>query len=449
MSVSNPAAKSSGSLSKSAFFTFIYKVALSVITFGNSVLAARYLGKADRVEFQNAGTIATTGQTFVGGFTNYYAYKLPRDPEDAEAIANMGNLAVFSLSLLFWAVVLLTLLLPIPGLHIPRMWKYALLCMPFNFLFGYGTRLLQGRNAISWLNRANVMQPVVLFIILLPLFLTSRSWAEPMRVTATYASWLVSFAITVAATLLLAYHFLGGRGALKWKFVRRHWRGTIGYGGWFSLSNLVNYVNYRIDLWLVLAFIPPGVASDYGIAVTASEVLLNISGSVASVVFTRVTGGERSDAIRLTETSARQTLVSCGIITVLMYAVFPWLIVLAYGQKYHGSVLPFCILLPGVIFKATSNILIQYATNTLGSPRTAIWMNGLSAVVNGLLCILLLPTLHLLGGALASSGSYVISYMVYVYWFGRQTGRPTRELWPLRASDYTPYLRLVGQILRR
>lgn len=449
MSTVSPAASSSGSLSKSAFFTFVYKAALSVMTFGNSVIAARYLGKVDRVEFQFSTTIAGVGQTFVGGFTGYYAYQLPRDPADAEAIANMGNLAMFALSLVVWALTLLAIFLPIPWLHIPRSWKWAMLCMPFMFLFNYGTKILQGQNAIKWLNRANIMQPVFLFVILLPLLFAGRGLPESLRVTAIYTSWVVSFGITVIATLLIAYHFIHTRGAWKWKFVKRHWRGTIGYGGWFALSNLVNIVNYRIDSWLVFIFILKSVASDYWIAVTASEVLLNISGSVASVVFTRVTGGERSDAVRLTELSARQTLVSCGIITVAMYAVFPWLISFAYGARYNGAILPFCILLPGVIFRASGNILIQYATNTLGSPKTSIWMNGISAFINGVLCLILLPFLHMLGAAVASSGSYLLSYLVYIAWFRRQSGRPIRELWPLRKSDYTPYVRLVRQLVGR
>lgn len=470
MSATDPTAPAQGSMPKSAFFTFLYKGALSVLTFLNSVMAARFLGKVDRVEFQNAGTIATMGMRFIGGFSSYYSYRLPLDPEEAQAITNMGNLAVFSFSLLVWCAALVLTFLPIPHVHLSLAWTWALLCMPLNFIFGYGTRLLQGTNANDWLNRSNTLQPIVFFVILLPLWLGGRSLPEPVRLTATYASWVFSFAVTVAATMILAYRFVGrlqarhsaeggrtdsgraasGRAAAaRWRFNRKHWIGTLTYGGWFTVANMSNYINYRIDFWLVLSFVPLQVASDYGIAVTASEVLLNISSSVAQVVFTRMVSSTRKDAITLAQTSTRQTLVSCGIVAVGMYAVFPWLIVLAYGSKYSGAIVPFCILLPGVIFRASSNVVMQYATNTLGRPRTTVWMNLVSAAINGALCLLLLRHLQLTGGALASSGSYVLSYIVILIWFQRQTGRPAHEMWPLHKSDYTPYLRLVRQLLHR
>lgn len=463
-------------MSKSAFVTFLYKGALSALTFVNSVLAARFLGKVDRVEFQNAGTIATMGQRFVGGFSSYYSYRIPRDPDEAKEITNMGNLAIFMLSLVIWIITLILAFAHIPHVHLPLAWLWALLCIPLNFIFSYGTRLLQGTNAMSWLNRANTMQPIVFFIIFVPLWLAGRGLPESLRLLFTYASWLMSFIVTAAATMVVAYLFVsrlmaqraagaatdevlhGGGGkavkaswrqAMGWRFSPKHWFGTLSYGGWFTVSNMADYINYRIDFWLVLAFVPLKVASDYGIAVTASEVLLNISSSVAQVVYTRMISSERKDAIQLTQTSTRQTLVSCGMVAVVMYIVFPWLIIFAYGAKYGGAVWPFCILLPGVIFRASGNVLMQYAQNTLGSPRTTVWMNLVSAGINGILCLALLPTLGLLGGAIASSGSYVLSYLVILYWFQRQAHRPAHEMWPVHKADYAPYGTLVRSVVQR
>ncbi|WDL98523.1 oligosaccharide flippase family protein [Alicyclobacillus sp. ALC3] len=472
MSATNPVTPSRGNMSKSAFVTFLYKGALSALTFVNSVFAARFLGKVDRVEFQNAGTIATMGQRFVGGFASYYSYSIPRDPDEAAAIANMGNLAVFTLSLIIWAGTFILTFAPIPHVHLPLAWTWALLAIPLNSIFSYGTRLLQGTNSISWLNRANTMQPIVFFIILLPLWLAGRGLPEHVRLLAIYASWLTSFIITAGATMIVAYRFVAlmidRRAAAKesteaqgkhshgswwtvasWRFAREHWLGTLKYGGWFTTANMVNYVNYRIDFWLVLAFVPLRIASDYGIARTASEVLLNISSSVAQVVYTRMISSARTDAIRLTQTSTRQTFVSCGIVSIVMYAVFPWLILFAYGSTYRGAILPFCILLPGIIFRAAGNVLMEYATNTLGSPRTTVWMSLVSIAINGALCLALLPTLQMLGGAIASSAAYFLSYFVILYWFQRQAHRPAHEMWPVHKADYAPYGMLVKTIVRR
>lgn len=433
------------SVSGKAIASFIYKLLLSFISFLNGALTARYLSqKADRLDFQFAGTISNAGMTYVGGYSGYYAWALSKKPEEAEEIVQMGNLFMFVLSLFIWVVTVILLLIMGPNFH--QAWLWAFLCMPFSFLFGFGSRLLQGTNEISWLNRVNMAQPTLFLIIYLPLYF-DKHLPESLRLSITYISWTATFAVAAAASMLVAYHVMPQKKVRRWKYWTTHWKEMWRYGNWLSLSNLVNIVNYRIDFWLVAAFIPANIAADYAIAVTASEVLLNISTSVQQVVFTRMSSASRSDAIALTELSTRQTFLSSVIVAVGMYIVFPWLIVFAFGTRYQGAITPFYILLPGLIIKSTSNVVLQYFQNQLGKPETTIWMNGLSAVINGILCVIFLPSLGLVGGAIASTGSYVLSYIVYVAWFARVNHVPSSGLWRIRRSDLAPYITLVRRFL--
>ncbi|MBX5436341.1 MAG: oligosaccharide flippase family protein [Alicyclobacillaceae bacterium] len=427
--------------SKTMFFTFLSKLALSALGFINSVLAARYLMPADRVDFQYAGTVANAGMTTVGGYTGYYSYALARHPEEAADIVRMGNLFIACICLVVWLSAAAMYACGVPaGQH--EVWFrivwWGLLCMPFNFLVGYGTRLLQGSNHIPWLNRANIAQAVVFLLLYLPLF-TDRSIPARERLTLTYAVWLASFGFAALFSVVVAYRLLRVPRSFVPHFSRRHWSGMVRYGGWLSLSNLVNIVNYRMDFWLVGVMVPHRAASVYGIAVTASEVLLGISNSVASVVFTRMTQGSREDAIHLTELSARHTLISSAVVAAGMYIAFPMLIVVAFGHRYAGAIVPFFILLPGLVVKAASNIVIQYSTNQLGDPRTSVWINGVSAATNALCCLLLIRPYGLGGAALASTVSYVVTYIVCTVWFARVNRVSPVGLIYIRRSDFAPY----------
>lgn len=434
---------------KTTFFTFLYKGAFSALSLVNSALVARYLNRFDRGEYQYTSTYVQTGMTYVGGFSNYYSFAIPRRPEDTETVVQMGNLFIYVLSLLVWSIGLFLMMVPFPFFHLPQVILWTLLVMPFNFIFGYGSRILQGLNEIAWLNRVNMAQPVMFLLLFISLFLTRNHVPETLRLTLTYSIWLSSFLLTAVFTMFLAYKLTRRPGVLKWRYSKKDWQGTLHYGGWSSVAQLVNQVNYRVDFWLVGYFVGIELASIYGIAVTASEVLLNISGSIQSVVFTRMTGGTREDAINTTQLSVRHTFISSVIVAIGMYLVFPWLIPLAFSAKYTESIAPFLILLPGVIFRATGNILIQYATNSLGQPRISIWMNGASAAINAIFSVLLLPTLGMIGGAIASTLSYVLSYFVYVFWFARINRVSAAGLLMVHKTDLLPYFAVLKQILQR
>ncbi|MCL6593780.1 MAG: polysaccharide biosynthesis C-terminal domain-containing protein, partial [Alicyclobacillus sp.] len=427
--------------------TVLNKMALSALAFVYSALFAHLLSPPDRVEFQLSGTIAQTGMTFVGGLSNYFAYAYPKFRDDRCAVVQTGNLVVGTACLLVWGITCLWWALqPVPW-HLPRPWAWALLCMPVTFVFGYGSRLLQAADEMTWLNRANALQPALFTAFAAVLFIVRRHSSSTPLLTATYSGWVLTNAVAATLSMVWARRQLRLPRMLQWRGHRRHLCGALRYGGWSALAQVVSIANYRMDFWLVYALLPRSVdASVYGIAVVAAEVLLNISTAISSVVFAQMTGGERANAERLTEDSTRHTLISSAVAALGMYLTFPWLIVLAFGHAYTGAIGPFFLLLPGLIAKAASNLVIQYATNTLGHARASVWMNGLSAVLNALCCLLCIPAWGTLGAALASTLSYGLSFVVYAWWYQRQSGRPASALVRVRCADLVPYWHVVQQV---
>jgi O-antigen/teichoic acid export membrane protein len=437
--------------STKTLFTFFYKGALSVVSFLVSVLVARWFGStdagvADRALFQLAGTYAQTGMTFVGGFTNYYAYAVSKWPDERDQVVQTGNMLVFGASLAVWAAS--WLVWQFGGGRMGPEWMWALWLTPCMFIFGYGTKLLNALDDVTWLNRLNLVQPLMFLAVLVALW-HWRPLDVSIRLHAAFMLWFATYAVTAAWAMVMAYRRLGRRSASAWRWWPRHGRGTLEYGGWSSIAQVVSYANYRMDFWMTALFLGNTVTSVYGIAVVASEVLLNLSGSLSQVVFARMTSASRDDAATLTETASRQTLLSSALVALGMAVVFPVLIRYAYGYRYAPAILPFLILLPGLVFKAASNLVIQYATNSLGQPVTSIWMNGLCALINAALCWALLPLWGMLGAAIASTVSYGVSFYLYTLWYEHVSSRPASELWRIRRDDLAAYTRLARTLLRR
>lgn len=436
---------------KTIFYTFVYRGLSAVLTWVNSVITARYLiHPGDRGDFQTTTTYATSGQRFSGGYSNYFSRSLPRRPQDAVQIVQMGNFVMFLLSILVWLIALAVLWFGHPSTLV----MFSLVGMPLTFLFGYASRLLNALDNIKALNRANVSQAVAFLLIYLAFIAFNTHLGEHQRLMWTYKIWLLSWIICVAMTLFAVYRQLGWGHHLKWKWQKTEWRSFLGFGTWSSLALLSGYVNLRIDFWMLgwlTRKLPHGrdVVSIYGVAVTAAEILMTLSQSISTVVFRRMSASDGQDAGIVTESASRQTLITSIIVAAGLAILMPFL-VLVYGRnKYGGSVGPFYILLPGLVLKTVSTLISQYFTNSKGKPFTLLIVNLLMISFNALICYFIIPRLSMYGASISSTIAYFTELSVYVFWYHRTSGRRGIDLWRLKKGDLLPYLSVVQAGLRK
>lgn len=428
------------------FYSFIYRGFSAILTFVNGAITARYLPPADRGDYQTMVTYASSGQSFSGGMSNYFAWSIPKRKEDRTQIVQMGNFVMFLFSIIVWLFVALLALFGNPS----QVVLFALVGAPLTFLFGYSSRLLNALGEISWLNRANIAQAISFLVIYLIFIGLNHHLGTSVRLDWTFRIWLLTWLISVVTTLSVAYRKLGLGDTLKWKWSLTEWRGLRSFGSWSSLALLSGYVNYRIDFWMVRWLThDKNLVAVYGIAVVAAEILNTLTQSISAVVFHQVTGAKSDDAGAITEIASKQTLISSSLLAVLLAALMPLLIDVYGRSNYALAMGPFYILLPGLILKATANVVGQYFNNSQGKPRTLLIVNTLVIAVNALICIFAIPMIGMYGAAISSTLAYLVELCLYVTWYHRVSGRNGRDLWRVSRPDWQPYFDILHSVRRR
>ncbi len=108
---------------------------------------------------------------------------------------------------------------------------------------------------------------------------------------------------------------------------------------------------------------------------------------------------------------------------------------LAYGSRFLDSVVPFLILLPGVVCLGAAKVL-SADLNGRGLPQYNALGALLSLVVTLGLDLVLIPRAGASGAAIASSAAYVASLIYTVAVYGRVTGLKFRSLVRFEPSDF-------------
>jgi O-antigen/teichoic acid export membrane protein len=200
------------------------------------------------------------------------------------------------------------------------------------------------------------------------------------------------------------------------------------------LSNLIQFLNYRLDLFLVSAMIGLHAVGIYALAVAVAQLLWLVAQAAALVLLPRV-AADAGDPHRSSLRSAQVGRLTLYITVAgaLVLAVFGRLLVPAiYGERFRESIDPLLLLLPGI---ATFSLGTVLAAHVAGSGRPSLNLLASSAGLSVTLALdlTLIPAMGVRGAAIASSASYLTSAILTVGVFSRLTGlSPLRLILPAR-----------------
>jgi O-antigen/teichoic acid export membrane protein len=216
------------------------------------------------------------------------------------------------------------------------------------------------------------------------------------------------------------------------------------------LGNFVQFLNYRLDVFLVNYFSGRDAVGLYTLAVSLGQMIWLVSRAAATVLLPNVAALQEAAAANANRT-AQITRVALGLslTSALGLALFAApLVPLIFGAAFRPSVTPLLWLLPGIVAFSVANVIASYFAG-IGKPRLNFYVALAGLAVTVLFDLLLIPALGIAGAAIASTLSYSASTAVIIWLFARESSLPVqRVLVPTRA-DFALGISLLRSLLQR
>ena len=192
-------------------------------------------------------------------------------------------------------------------------------------------------------------------------------------------------------------------------------------------ANALQFLSYRLDLFVLNAVAAGAVVGRYSVAVAVTSVVWLLPRALSTVLLPRVAalsaGGteERTSRDLVERKSVRHAVLLVGGSALVVAAGIVLLVPLVFGREFAPAVGLALILLPGVALAGVASVLMATVVGR-GRPGYSLAGALVSTPVTVALYLLVIPPFGARGAAVASTVSYTLSFVLSTYFFRRATG---------------------------
>ncbi len=419
----------------------VLKIGLAIIT---SIVIANSIGPEGQGIYKLAilfpGLLIVFGNVGLGQALIFFTNKKSEQKQEIlNTLLTTGliiALALFLIGLLILVIFGETIFPKVPM----SLLIYGLFATPFLFVNSLiGAVFLSQKNAKIY-NFAKIANSVI-FLIFLILFMCLNKLDTKLTITGFSLTSLIAFLYLVFLFYKKGNKF---RISLDLKIIKE----SILYGVRIFISQLMVFLQFRFDSFVINYFISPASVGIYAVAATLSEKTWVVSQSVGEMIFPKTASDSDSNtSVEFTIRTFKLVLILTIIIAIILFLVSGFLINLLYPQEYIASVIPFKILLIGSISIGGWRVLINdlYGRNIM---KPVIILGCISALINIILGILFIKNFGIIGAAWASSLTYSLTLLGIMLIFSSHLKISFKQLITLNKEDIAFFKRIVRYTIK-
>lgn len=316
----------------------------------------------------------------------------------------------------------------LPGIDVNLLW-WSLAVFPVTLGQSYLISIFQGLQRFREFNIVSLVQPVVTLVLVIAITVTGA--VNVGYLIAAYITGLVA-AIAMSVYYLVSREFPANAMADE----AGYFSNAINYGYKSNLSNILAYVNYKADIFLVNFLIGTSAAGIYIIAVQLVERLWMLSQSVSIILFPRLSqlSDDEEKRREITPIICRWVIALTLLGGALLAVISLPLIGLLFGEAYREAVVPLLFLLPGILAGSGTRILANDIA-ARGRPELNMYTAWAVVIVNIAGNIVLIPLYGLAGAAIATSIAYMLNLCLKLLIYGHFTGNKWWDSLFIKAGD--------------
>jgi O-antigen/teichoic acid export membrane protein len=426
-------------LSSGVLFT---NVLAAVALLGATVLTARAFGPGGRGEFtlatQFVTLIVALGSLGLGAAAAYHTARAKWPITIAFGNSTLLGLLLGVVIALGCDCVILETHATFKGLPRGDL-ALALLVLPFALAVGNVQGIYQGFRNFRAFNAITVAQAG------LPLLLIALAIALGGGVRSAIVATVAAGALLFVGVLIYARRST----RFAWRVHTPYVRALASYGVRAHPANVLAFLGYRLDVFLVDGYKGAAAVGLYGVGVVIAEGLWMPSQAVSTALFPTIAAEPTESARRsLTVVVARNTLWLTAIVGGILVITASWVVDLLYSSRFSGSAGAVRALAPGIVLFSAARVLGNDIA-ARGRPLVNSVIAAASVVCNVGLNVLLIPRYGIDGAAWASTGSYSMVFLATAGVYRRVTDVPLRALVVPSRKDAARYVRLVKRVTGR
>lgn len=318
----------------------------------------------------------------------------------------------------------------------PLCLSLVVIMLPFGLLGMYFSHILLGQQKINQWNLIHLFRGSMLTLLVLVLLLGAKA-----GLLGACSAWAGAMFLSGILSLLLVRRMTD----IKWTFHPALFKHSVKFGVQGYLGNVIQLLNYRLDMLLVAFFIDAAAVGYYSVAVGLAEALWYFPAAVGVVILARTPGLSAEEADKSTPIVCRNTLFLTLGAGVLLFALGKYIISLFFGSAFLPAVQSLWILLPGIVALSIFRVLANEMAGR-GKPIILTIAAAASLAVNIPLNLLLIPKMGISGAALASTISYTFTAIVVLIAFVRISKNSWSETLILKRQDLKIYTGLVAGV---
>jgi len=426
-----------GQFAKGTLMTLTVGVLSLVAGIATSIILARVLGPEGKGIYALAtllpSMIVTFGNLGIGPATVYY---VARGEFRRQEI--LGNNLLLSLGvgaagvLIGLALVLFFRENIFPGVAAAYL-LLALALVPMGIFFSYVRYVLLGAQRIKEFNYVQITQSA-LFLGFIAVAL--------LKLKAGVTGALVAGLLTWLLIDVLVFHWAKKTsGGIQVSPNTSYIKKAATYGIQAHLSNILGFLNYRVDMFLVNGFLGPAAVGLYSVGVGIVEKLWMISQASSTVLFPRVAAEtDKQRRKDFTPLVARTVLWTTALGALALALFSRWIVLLLYSEAFLPAVGALQALLVGIVALSVGRVLSNDISGR-GFPGLNIYIGIAAVATNVVFNILWIPRYGIAGAAWASTVSYTVSFLGALFFYCRISGNPWIKVVLPQTNDWVLYRR--------
>ncbi len=407
-----------------------------IIGLGSSVLLARLLGPIGNGQYAIGILLTTTLATFMNfGVETANSYFIASKKSDLYSAFKI-NLLLWSILSIIGTIIATSIILVQSKNWFPDVPIDFLLLgtfiFPVSLLQIFLRSFFEGLQDFKKYNSVLLISPCII-LITAPILIKLLNLGVLGGLLAYTMGELVGCLITL--NILWPYVY---KEKYKNKHMMKYLKKYVVYGWKTYIGDILVFLTYRADTFIINLFLNPAATGYYIIAVQIAERLWILSRSVSTVLFPTLSQLQHDEAKKqfLTAFIARWMLLFSIIGAIMLAILVTPFIKIFYGNDYIPTINPLLWLLPGIAIGSMSRI-ISNDISSRGKPEINSYISMVAVIINIGANIFLIPQYGIEGAAMVSSVTYSLDALLKIWVYSRLSGSPWWNVIKFNSDDWS------------